>query len=406
MDNSSSHVYVVTISNLSEHKNEDALRSSIGNLFTKCLRIPITTNDINIIRSQGKKAAIIYLQSLEAAQHAQCVQNNIATRAGRQNLRYNFLQLADVGVNIIVDVKPESNEQHDTCYFQGDKIGSESRNREFKRGGGNYAYEHLKKDVGVYVCAFLNSEEEGTLFIGVNDDGIVEGIKCEHWKEDKIRRDFIDSAIKTIKPDMFPKNYTVKFTPVCDENKRIIEQKLEEEKKIIEQQMKEEQITLKQKMEQEKEILEQKMEQEKTIAEQKIRTMEKREKNFKQHIYDLKKDIQKFKEQHNTTTADKAALEQRITVNEQEKIELARRAEELENEKMRLEHQIEYTKTEVEQSKTMSSGVDEDRKLLEQHVEDMYLKKNLEDIEPHERMRLEKQTNGRQNLQKKTKEKQ
>ncbi|XP_071143424.1 golgin subfamily A member 6-like protein 6 [Mytilus edulis] len=570
MDYSSSHVYIATIGNLSENKKENSLRLSLENLFTKWLRIQITTNDININSSQGKKAAIIHLRSGEAAQ---CVQHNLSTREGRQKLRFNFLQLVDPYVDIIVDVKhvkQESNVQHDTCYVLGEKIGSESRNREFKRGGGKYAYDHLKTDVGVYVCAFLNSEEEGTLFIGVNDEGTVEGIECEQRKEDIIRKDIIDPGIRAIKPDIFPKSYTVKFTHVCDKNKwqignlkvieitvkkveqltqlyevfdgkvyirrdgskqgplklnqiqewhnqknnrvmqqrlksaktrgeretgqlmarldekdqmieekvdrikekedrikekedrikekeerlkekeeriqllekqnnemaraksrlghriddtekqmeeekkileqkleegkksleqkveeekKILEQKVEEEKKIIEQQMKEEQITLKQKMEQEKEILEQKMEQEKTTAEQKIRNMEKREKKFKQHISNLKKDIQKFEEQHNTTTADKAALEQRITVNEQEKIELARRAEELENEKMRLEHQIENTKTEVEQSKTMSSGVDEDRKLLEQHVEDMYLKmKQLEediDTTEEEKSRLQ-----------------
>ncbi|CAG2218771.1 Schlafen-like protein 1 [Mytilus edulis] len=402
------------------------------------------------------------------------------------------------------------------------KIGSESRNREFKRGGGKYAYDHLKTDVGVYVCAFLNSEEEGTLFIGVNDEGTVEGIECEQRKEDTIRKDIIDPGIKAIKPDIFPKSYTVKFTHVCDKNKwqignlKVIEitvkkveqltqlyevfngdvyirrdgskqgplkvnqiqewhnqkkktglkkdrikekedrikekedrikekeerikereeriqslekqnnemaraksrlghriddteKQMEEKEKILEQKLEEEK-KIKEELKEEKEVLEQKMEQEKTTAEQKIRNMEKREKKFKQHISNLKNDIQKFEEQHNTTTADKAALEQRITVNEQEKIELARRAEELENEKMRLEHQIKDTKNEVEKSKNMSSGVDEDRKLLVQHVEDMYLKmKQLEediDTTEEEKSRLQqknddmeigKQTNGRQN---------
>ncbi|XP_063406098.1 golgin subfamily A member 6-like protein 1 [Mytilus trossulus] len=223
MDNSSSYVvYIATISNLSAHKNENALRSSIENLFTNWLRIQITTNDINFTSSQGKKAAIIHLPSQGAAQN---VQQNLATREGRQKLRFNFLQLADPGVNIIVDVKydkQKSNVQHDTCYFHGDKIGSESRNREFKKGGGNYSYDHLKTDVSVYVCAFLNSEEEGTLFIGVNDEGIVEGIECEQRKEDIIRKDIIDRGIKAITPEIFPKNYTVKFTHVCDENKRQI----------------------------------------------------------------------------------------------------------------------------------------------------------------------------------------
>ncbi|CAG2218918.1 Schlafen-like protein 1 [Mytilus edulis] len=219
MDNSSSHVYIATIGNLSENKNENSLRLSLENLFTKWLRIQITTNDININSSQGKKAAIIHLRSGEAAQ---CVQHNLASLNSRRKLGFKFLQIVDPYVDIIVDVKhvkQERNVQHDTCYVLGEKIGSESRNREFKRGGGKYAYDHLKTDVGVYVCAFLNSEEEGTLFIGVNDEGTVEGIECEQRKEDIIRKDIIDPGIKAIKPDIFPKSYTVKFTHVCDKNK-------------------------------------------------------------------------------------------------------------------------------------------------------------------------------------------
>ena len=56
-------------------------------------------------------------------------------------------------------------------YLEGDQLGNETRNKEFKEGGGNYLRNHLKKDVSKYVCAFLNSEGEGTLYIGVNDLG-------------------------------------------------------------------------------------------------------------------------------------------------------------------------------------------------------------------------------------------
>ena len=56
-------------------------------------------------------------------------------------------------------------------YLEGDQLGNETRNKEFKEGGGNYLRNHLKKDVSKYVCAFLNSGEEGTLYVGVNDSG-------------------------------------------------------------------------------------------------------------------------------------------------------------------------------------------------------------------------------------------
>ena len=52
-----------------------------------------------------------------------------------------------------------------------DQLSNETRNKEFKEGGGKYLKNNLKKDVSKYVCAFLNSGEEGTLYVGVNDLG-------------------------------------------------------------------------------------------------------------------------------------------------------------------------------------------------------------------------------------------
>ena len=40
-----------------------------------------------------------------------------------------------------------------------------------KKGGGKYLKKNLKKDVSKCVCAFLNSGEKGTLYVGVNDSG-------------------------------------------------------------------------------------------------------------------------------------------------------------------------------------------------------------------------------------------
>ena len=56
-------------------------------------------------------------------------------------------------------------------YLEGEKLGNETRNKEFKIGGGIYLQKYLKTDVLKYVCAFLNTEGEGTLYVGVNDSG-------------------------------------------------------------------------------------------------------------------------------------------------------------------------------------------------------------------------------------------
>jgi hypothetical protein len=60
---------------------------------------------------------------------------------------------------------------HPGIYLDGEQLGNETRNKEFKKGGGEYVKNVMKKHVSKYVCAFLNSGEEGTLYVGVNDSG-------------------------------------------------------------------------------------------------------------------------------------------------------------------------------------------------------------------------------------------
>ncbi|XP_053868048.1 schlafen-like protein 1 [Malaclemys terrapin pileata] len=96
--------------------------------------------------------------------------------------------------------------------FYGAFMGSETRNVEFKRGGGEYLSVTLKHHVRKYVCAFLNSEG-GSLFVGVEDSGFVHGVMCGHKEEDRIRL-LIDSILKGFKPQVFPDAYTLTFIPV------------------------------------------------------------------------------------------------------------------------------------------------------------------------------------------------
>ncbi|XP_060064471.1 uncharacterized protein LOC132544839 [Ylistrum balloti] len=101
----------------------------------------------------------------------------------------------------------------DRHYALEQYLGTETRSREYKLGSGNYIRKQLNKDVGKYVCGFLNSREAGTLMIGVSDTGHVKGVECNQSQEDKARLD-IDMAIKNINPAIFPNMYTVQFVPV------------------------------------------------------------------------------------------------------------------------------------------------------------------------------------------------
>uniref|UniRef100_A0AAR2JUV3 Schlafen AlbA-2 domain-containing protein n=1 Tax=Pygocentrus nattereri TaxID=42514 RepID=A0AAR2JUV3_PYGNA len=96
--------------------------------------------------------------------------------------------------------------------FYGSHIGSETRNLEFKRGGGEYLRSLFRTHVRRYACAFLNSGG-GSLLVGVDDDGIVRGICCDHKQEDRARL-IVDSILKLFLPPLLPHSYNLTFLPV------------------------------------------------------------------------------------------------------------------------------------------------------------------------------------------------
>ncbi|KAB0388428.1 hypothetical protein FD755_003384 [Muntiacus reevesi] len=96
--------------------------------------------------------------------------------------------------------------------FQGAFLGNETRNLEFKRGGGEYLSQAFKHHLRRYVCAFLNSEG-GSLLVGVEDSGLVQGIRCSHRDEDRVRL-LVDSVLQGFKPQVFPDAYKLTFIPV------------------------------------------------------------------------------------------------------------------------------------------------------------------------------------------------
>ncbi|XP_077608123.1 schlafen-like protein 1 isoform X2 [Crocuta crocuta] len=96
--------------------------------------------------------------------------------------------------------------------FQGAFLGCETRSVEFKRGGGEYLSLAFKHHLRRYVCAFLNSEG-GSLFVGVEDSGLVRGVPCSHRDEDRVRL-LVDSILQGFQPQVFPDAYTLSFIPV------------------------------------------------------------------------------------------------------------------------------------------------------------------------------------------------
>uniref|UniRef100_A0A2K5ESQ8 Schlafen like 1 n=1 Tax=Aotus nancymaae TaxID=37293 RepID=A0A2K5ESQ8_AOTNA len=82
--------------------------------------------------------------------------------------------------------------------FLGAFLGSETRNMEFKQGSGEYLSLAFKHHVRRYMCAFLNSKG-GSLLVGVEDSGLVQGIRCGHHDEDRMWL-LVDSILQGFKP--------------------------------------------------------------------------------------------------------------------------------------------------------------------------------------------------------------
>ncbi|XP_052286833.1 schlafen-like protein 1 [Dreissena polymorpha] len=93
-------------------------------------------------------------------------------------------------------------------------IGSEDRSTEFKKGPGFIDHD-FRKNVAKYVSAFINSQQNGKLLIGVDDDGSVVGYGINQGQEDRLKQQ-IDDAIKDIRPAVHPNDYRVAFIPVVD----------------------------------------------------------------------------------------------------------------------------------------------------------------------------------------------
>ncbi|XP_062612612.1 schlafen-like protein 1 isoform X2 [Saccostrea cucullata] len=266
---------VLYLGNLRSDIGLKNLKDNILNLFRNYLGIGVTSEDIFIHTNHGRDSWYAFVNCHEEHQ-AEFALDQLETWESRRHTRFNFTSICEGSQPLFIDYKretkhkskktrrkkrkPRGNESPDITeqfdeyypedlakdkpqdsnhstlpslksgknflgftkkvdqpaqgiYLDGEQLGNETRNKEFKKGSGEYVKNVLKKHVSKYACAFLNSGEEGTLYLGVNDNGCVEGIPCPQAREDEVRLD-IDEAIKTINPPVFPNIYQVKFTPV------------------------------------------------------------------------------------------------------------------------------------------------------------------------------------------------
>nr|XP_012420039.1 PREDICTED: schlafen-like protein 1 isoform X2 [Odobenus rosmarus divergens] len=176
------------------------------------LELPVAREHIEVVRRPRKACALVQVAAHEAT---------LASLPWRLQTALEEHQipeeLAARGKELVLAEGPgpwsrQAEIMGQERLFQGAFLGNETRSVEFKRGGGEYLSLAFKHHLRRYVCAFLNSEG-GSLFVGVEDSGLVQGVRCSHHDEDRVRL-LVDSILQGFQPQVFPDAYTLSFIPV------------------------------------------------------------------------------------------------------------------------------------------------------------------------------------------------
>lgn len=161
MQNSEIGIILRNITNGST--SDSKLCALLYDLFNNCMGISTPLDYISIHKDKDKQRyAKIYAKSDTDVKTAL---DKLMDRDSRYRTNFRFLSIADEGVNIVASaILPNK------YYRLGQELRTETREREFKTGGGGYIRLSSRNDISKYMCGFLNSQVEGTLYIGVTEE--------------------------------------------------------------------------------------------------------------------------------------------------------------------------------------------------------------------------------------------
>lgn len=217
----------VFLGNLRKDCPKKDLVNYLYELFSQTLGIYLRRSDIFVKGGSKSRHAFIHVQSKDDLQYAI---DHLDTWEKRRNLRFGFSSLLEPKNALKVGIKRPDKSQNKNkskkdklkqnqvvpeplnlnqssyhtppsvnnvnerrtlqslnhgmhqkegkFYIENENLGNETRNKEFKEGGGeHYIDKNLGDHVAKYICGFLNSSQAGTLFIGVKDNGRLLGYK-------------------------------------------------------------------------------------------------------------------------------------------------------------------------------------------------------------------------------------
>ena len=161
MQNSEIGIIIRNIKN--DSTSDSKLCDSLYDLFSNYMGISTPLDCISIhIDKDKQRYAKVYAKSDTDVKTAL---DKLKDRTSRNRIRFHFLSIADEGVNIVASaILPNK------YYRLGQQLRTETREREFKTGGGGYIRQNSRNDISKYMCGFLNSQVEGTLYIGVTEE--------------------------------------------------------------------------------------------------------------------------------------------------------------------------------------------------------------------------------------------
>ena len=161
MQNSEIGIIIRNIKNDSTSDSKSC--DSLYDLFSNYMGISTPLDCISIhIDKDKQRYAKVYAKSDTDVKTAL---DKLKDRTSRNRIRFHFLSIADEGVNIVAStILPNK------YYRLGQQLRTETREREFKTGGGGYIRQNSRNDISKYMCGFLNSQVEGTLYIGVTEE--------------------------------------------------------------------------------------------------------------------------------------------------------------------------------------------------------------------------------------------
>ncbi|XP_052092773.1 trichohyalin-like isoform X2 [Mytilus californianus] len=206
--------FVIEVNNL-KRENDTILEQAIQDVLKKRLNVDISVDAVDIEDCGDTKSAIIYLQSID---EVKVVTDNI------NNNGFKFTQIAYPYRKI--SAKRVESKRLLKFYEVDQYLGDETRQREFKEGGGNienFLRTGQKRCLASYACGIVNNREKGTVYIGVNDKGLVVGVQWNHDRRDRIKRRIAEIMMSDLQPPLTTMHYSVMFTPIRSKDGKYLE---------------------------------------------------------------------------------------------------------------------------------------------------------------------------------------